>query len=205
MRLDVFLQVLGTLEGLAAKLAFVRFQRDVDSDVRGDVIALDGGGSAAAPLTGQVEVVGRLAADMTFTDVLLTTWLVVLGKSWPWGGGQGQRTYVEGLGGLASLAAALPLALQVLTRGVGQRRRRLGDQRRLALLLWHHILRLLRVGHGGHERAPREGTWQGPRMPRLQRKWIRDITLVDAEMERNENSVDLRRAKAWRVAGGKAG
>jgi len=47
--LDVFLKILRTFEGLLAKLALVRLQRDVDADVRGDVVALDGGGAAVAP------------------------------------------------------------------------------------------------------------------------------------------------------------
>lgn len=50
MRLDVLLQVLRTLEGLAAEIALVRLERDVHTNVRSDVVALDGGGTAGAPL-----------------------------------------------------------------------------------------------------------------------------------------------------------
>jgi hypothetical protein len=69
--LDMFLEVLGTLEGLAAEITLVRFERDMHSNVRGDVIPLDGGGATAAPLARQVEVVGALATDMAFADVFL--------------------------------------------------------------------------------------------------------------------------------------
>jgi hypothetical protein len=44
--LDVLLQILGALEGLPAEIAFVRLQWDVDSDMGGDMITLDGGSPA---------------------------------------------------------------------------------------------------------------------------------------------------------------
>jgi hypothetical protein len=44
--LDMLLQVLGTLERLATELTLVRLQRNVNTDVRGDVITLDCGSSA---------------------------------------------------------------------------------------------------------------------------------------------------------------
>jgi hypothetical protein len=71
MGLDVLLQVLGTLERLSAVVAFVRLQRDVDTDVRGDMITLHRGSSAAVPLARQIEIVGAFTANMTFTDVLV--------------------------------------------------------------------------------------------------------------------------------------
>jgi hypothetical protein len=67
----MLLQILGTLEGLAAELTLVRLERDVDADVRSDVVTLDSGGAARVPLAGEVEVVGALAANVTLTDVLL--------------------------------------------------------------------------------------------------------------------------------------
>lgn len=73
MRLDVLLQVLGTLEGLAAELALVRLERDMDSDMRGNVVTLDGGGAARVPLACEAQVVCALAADMAVADVLLET------------------------------------------------------------------------------------------------------------------------------------
>jgi len=67
----MFLQVLRALEGLSAEVAFVWFERYMDTDVAGDVIALDSRSAAATPLASQAEVVCALAADMAFTDVVL--------------------------------------------------------------------------------------------------------------------------------------
>ena len=74
MCLDVLFQVLGTLECFTAELALVRLERDMDSDVRSDVVALDGGGAAAAPLASQVQIVRRFATNMTLADVFLSRW-----------------------------------------------------------------------------------------------------------------------------------
>lgn len=71
MSLDVFLQILGALEALAAEVTFVRFERDVYSDMGCDVIPFDSGRPAKVPPTGQVEVVGALASNMTLADVLI--------------------------------------------------------------------------------------------------------------------------------------
>ena len=71
MCLDMLLQILRTLERLAAEVALMRLERHVDANVRCDVIALHGGGSAGAPLAGKVEVVGALATDMALADVVL--------------------------------------------------------------------------------------------------------------------------------------
>ena len=69
--LNMLLQILGTLEGLSAEVALVWLERDVDSNVRGDMIAFDGRGTARVPATGEVQVVGTLPADMLFADVVL--------------------------------------------------------------------------------------------------------------------------------------
>lgn len=69
--LDMLLQVLGALERLATELTLVRFQGDMNTDVRGDVITLDSGCSTRVPLTSQVQVVGALPPDMAFTNMLL--------------------------------------------------------------------------------------------------------------------------------------
>ena len=58
MCLDMFLQILGSLEGFATEFTLVRLQRYVDSNVGGDVIALDCSRSTLAPGAGQVQVVG---------------------------------------------------------------------------------------------------------------------------------------------------
>jgi hypothetical protein len=67
----MLLEILRALEGLAAEFALVWLQGNVHANVRGDVIAFDGGGAALAPSAGEVEVVGGLAADMALANVLL--------------------------------------------------------------------------------------------------------------------------------------
>lgn len=71
MRLNVFLQILRTLEGFAAKVALVRLEGNMNADVRGDVVSLDRGGSAISPLAGEVQIVRALPTDMAFADVVL--------------------------------------------------------------------------------------------------------------------------------------
>lgn len=71
MCLDMFLKILWSLKGLATELALVRLERNMNSDVRGDVVALDGCCSALTPCACQVEVVGRFSTDVSFTYVLL--------------------------------------------------------------------------------------------------------------------------------------
>jgi hypothetical protein len=46
MRLDMFLEILWSLEGLAAEITLMWFQRHMNPDVRGDVVALDRGSPA---------------------------------------------------------------------------------------------------------------------------------------------------------------
>jgi len=67
----VLLQILGTLERLSTKITLVRLEWYMNSDMRCDVVALDGGNPALRPLTLQVQVIGALATDMLFADVLL--------------------------------------------------------------------------------------------------------------------------------------
>jgi hypothetical protein len=69
--LDVLLEILWALECFATEVALVRLQGHMNANVRGDVVTLDGGGATCAPLTGEVEVVGALATDMTLADVVL--------------------------------------------------------------------------------------------------------------------------------------
>lgn len=71
MSLDVLLQILRSLEGLATEVALVRLQGNVNTNMRRDVVTLHSRSSAVAPLTCQVQVVGALAANMTLTDVVL--------------------------------------------------------------------------------------------------------------------------------------
>lgn len=72
--LDMFLQVLRTLESLATEITFVRLQGDMDTYVRGYMVTLDGGCSAGAPLTSKVQVVRALSTDMSFTYMVLVLW-----------------------------------------------------------------------------------------------------------------------------------
>lgn len=69
--LDMLLEILRALEGLAAEVALVWLEWHMDADVRCDVVALDGGGPAGTPLAGQVQVVGAFAPDMALADVVL--------------------------------------------------------------------------------------------------------------------------------------
>lgn len=71
MCFDMLLQILWTLEGLSAEITFVGLERNVNTDMRGDVVALDGGGAAVAPLAGEIQVVGALAADVTLANMIL--------------------------------------------------------------------------------------------------------------------------------------
>lgn len=93
--LDMLLEVLGSLEGLAAELALVRLQGNVNANVACDVIALDRGRAARVPTAGQVQVICALATDMALADVL-----------------------VEGLGGgellVAGLVVGVPAAGEIV-------------------------------------------------------------------------------------------
>lgn len=71
MRLDMLLEILRALESLATKVAFVGLERNVDTNVRGYVIPLDGGGTTVPPVARQIEIVCALATDMTITDMVL--------------------------------------------------------------------------------------------------------------------------------------
>ena len=69
--LDMLLEILRTLEGLTAEITLVRLQRNVDANMRSDVIALHSRCTAVAPLACQVEVVGALTTNMTLTNMVL--------------------------------------------------------------------------------------------------------------------------------------
>jgi hypothetical protein len=71
MSLHMLLKVLRALERFAAEIAFVRFERNMNSDVRRNVVALDRGGAAGVPLAGQVQVIGALPPNMTFANMIL--------------------------------------------------------------------------------------------------------------------------------------
>lgn len=69
--LDVLLQILGPLESLAAKVAPMGFQGDMNSNVGSDMITLDHRYGAVAPGAGQIQVIGALATDVAIADMVL--------------------------------------------------------------------------------------------------------------------------------------
>lgn len=101
MGLDMLLQILGTLESLATEVALVRFKRHMDSNVRGDVVALDSRSATATPLASQIKVVGTLTADMALTDVFLACQLPCLRV-------ERGSTYIKSLGRRRFLRTPLP-------------------------------------------------------------------------------------------------
>ena len=111
MGLDMFLEVLRTFECFATKVAFVRFQGNMDTDVRGNVITFDCRGSAATPLASQVEIVGALATDMAFTDMVLI-------ESVRYSSRPTICPYVESLWAGASFTTTGPLTGQILTSAI---------------------------------------------------------------------------------------
>jgi hypothetical protein len=71
MGLDVLLEILWAFKCFAAEVALMRLQWHVNTDVRGDMVSLNCGGAAVAPLAGQVQVVGAFATNVTLTNVVL--------------------------------------------------------------------------------------------------------------------------------------
>lgn len=67
----VLLEVLRSFEGLFAYLAHMRFQRGVDSEMAGDVIALGTGRAAVLPPASETEVVGALPADVLVAEMVV--------------------------------------------------------------------------------------------------------------------------------------
>ena len=111
MGLDVLLQILRALEGLSAELALVRLERDVNSDVRGNVVTLDGGCAARVPLAGKAQVVCALAANMAIANVLLKGNKSDYSRTSEdkWG-----SSYIENLGAGEFLVALVPAACEVV-------------------------------------------------------------------------------------------
>lgn len=71
MGLYVLLQILRALEALAAEFTLVRLERNVNPDVRGNVVTLDSSCATRVPLAGEVQVVGALAANMFLTEMVI--------------------------------------------------------------------------------------------------------------------------------------
>lgn len=116
MGLDVLLQILGTLERLAAEVALVGLERNVDADVRSNVITLDSGCPARVPLARQVEVVGALPADVLLAQVVLrirqSSHLAQVEAV------EDLSTYIERLRGVEALVALVPSADEALVTGI---------------------------------------------------------------------------------------
>lgn len=91
----------------------------MNSDMGGDVIALDGGGTALVPTAGQVEVIRALASDVFIADMLLYSMSYASYASRVASPGS---TYEKGLCGRAALAALVPLTRQVVVGGDGRAR-----------------------------------------------------------------------------------
>lgn len=69
--LDMLLEILRTLKRFSTEVTLMWLQRNVNTDMRRDVVAFDGGGPALVPATSEVQVVGTLSTDMLLTDVFL--------------------------------------------------------------------------------------------------------------------------------------
>lgn len=78
----MLLQVLWSLKGFAAKVTFVRLQRNVHANVRSDVIALDGCGSAVPPLASEVQVVGALPTNVPLANMILNCSSEAVSVTW---------------------------------------------------------------------------------------------------------------------------
>lgn len=78
MDLLVLLEVLGAFKTLIADLTRMRLERDMDTEVRGDMVAFGTGRIAVLPKASEREVISRLASDMVVTEVViqrLCTWI----------------------------------------------------------------------------------------------------------------------------------
>jgi hypothetical protein len=71
MGFNMLLEILRALESFSTEVAFVRLERHVYTDVRRDVISLDGGRATATPLASEIQVVCALATNMAFAYVVL--------------------------------------------------------------------------------------------------------------------------------------
>lgn len=102
----MFFEVLRAFKRLATEVATMRLQRDMDANVRCDVVTLYHRNIAVGPSTLQVEIIGALATDMDFAHMVLEVDELVFKKQ-----GDGV-VYIEGFSTLSPLAAALPEALE---------------------------------------------------------------------------------------------
>lgn len=80
--LDMLLEILGAFERLSAEVALMRLERNVNSNVRGDVITLDGGSATRVPLACEVQVVGALPSDVLLAQMILA-WMSAMRTQGP--------------------------------------------------------------------------------------------------------------------------
>ena len=71
MGFDMLLEILRPLEGLTTKLASMRLEWYVNTDVRGDVITLYDSDTTVRPCASQVKIVGALATNVGLADMVL--------------------------------------------------------------------------------------------------------------------------------------
>lgn len=137
MCLYMLLEILRALEGLSAEFTSMWFQRDVDSDVGGYMIALDDGDMAVTPCALQIEIVGALPPNVTVANMFLDAVLVFtvdvkLAPVAIW-------TYIEGFRTGGPIAAACPLTDEGIRR---VRWERLSLLRGWMLMIWVNRLGL---------------------------------------------------------------
>lgn len=106
--LDMLFQVLGTFEGLAAKVAAMRLQRHMNTNVRGDVVTFNDRDVAVGPSAFQVEVVGAFATDVNLAHVILSSKSSQHEEKDRESRLRDRKAYVEGFGTLGSFATTLP-------------------------------------------------------------------------------------------------
>lgn len=104
MCFDMLLQVLGSLESFTTEFTLVRLQGHVDPYMRSDVVSFDCRGTTVAPLTSQIEIVGRFATNVLLTNVLLYPYQKSEAHF------QGEITYIERLRIRTSFSTSLPHA-----------------------------------------------------------------------------------------------
>lgn len=105
MGFDVLLEILRTFEGLSTELALVGLEGYMDTDMRCDMVALDGGGPTASPTTGEVQVIGTLTTDVTLADVILAEGQLCSIR-------RRVGSYVKEFRRRSPLTASIPLALK---------------------------------------------------------------------------------------------
>lgn len=71
MCLYMLFQILRSFKGLSTKIAFVRLQGNVYTNMRGDMIAFDRRSATISPLAYQVKIVCTLPSNVALANVFL--------------------------------------------------------------------------------------------------------------------------------------